>query len=196
MPPLTGMQICECTCKSPEILWEGPTQPWLGCPALVWFKTGSGGTGLGGLGRRRGLETSACDREPSRSVCSPHLCFTWYPHVFRRCQPPSIISDVATVPLHDPLPTLPFRLPSTFHRGSCGPWAPRERPTRAHAPSPTSQSQGAARWTGGQRHSLRDAVWSCASPSSARLSVWPCSTQAGVSCGAQARPPSSGRWSS
>lgn len=51
---------------------------------------------------------------------------------------PPVISGVATVPLHDPLLALPFRLPSTFHRGSCRPWAPRERPTRAHAPSPIS----------------------------------------------------------
>lgn len=195
MPPLTGMKTWSAHANPPRSSGRPyPALAGLPCPGLVQDR--QWGHRAGGPGRKRGLETSAHDREPSRSVCSPHLCFTWYPHVFRRCQPPSVISDVATVPLHDPLPALPFRLPSTFHRGSCGPWAPRERPTRAHAPSPTSQSQGAARCTGGQRHSLRDAVWSCASPSTARLSVWLCSTQAGVSCGAQARPPSSGSWSS
>lgn len=69
-------------------------------------------------------------------------------------------------------------------------WAPRERPTRAHTPSPISQSQGVTRWTGGQRP-LPERPWYgiVYPPSSTHLSVWPCSTETGVSCSAETRPP-------
>lgn len=128
-------------------------------------------------------------------MCSPRLCSTWYPRVFRRCQSPSFISDVASVPLPDPLLALPSALPALAtgaldSLSTASTWAPRARPTRAHTRSPVSQSQGVTRWTGGQRPlPERPRCGTVRLPSSTCLSVGPCSTRAGESCGAQTSPP-------